>query len=61
MDWLNCQKPGLIDLTRVPKKEILNRDAYEFFGGIRNGKPTWTKNINNRMPVFENPQGVAGV
>lgn len=58
VDWLNCQKPGLIDLTRVPKKEILNRDAYEFFGGIRNGKPTWTKNINNRMPVFKNPQGV---
>jgi hypothetical protein len=28
--WLNCQKTGLIDLTRVPKNEMLNHWAYTF-------------------------------
>ena len=58
VDWLNCQKPGLIDLARVHKGEILNRDAYTFFAGIRDGNPVWTKEINNRTPVFENQDGV---
>jgi hypothetical protein len=58
VDWLNCQKPGFIDLARVPKDEILNRDAYTFFAGMQNGEPTWTPDINARKPVFENPAGV---
>src|SRR5690606_36379526 len=58
VDWLNCQKPGFIDLARVPKDEILNRDAYTFFAGRQNGKPTWAPDIKARKPVFENPAGV---
>ncbi|MCF8357935.1 MAG: DUF4185 domain-containing protein [Prolixibacteraceae bacterium] len=58
VDWLNCQKPGLIDLARVPKDQITNRDAYSFFAGMENGRPVWTSNIGNRKPVFENPAGV---
>ena len=58
VDWLNCQKPGFIDLARVPKDEILNRDVYTFFAGMQNGEPTWTQDINARKPVFENPEGV---
>jgi hypothetical protein len=58
VDWLNCQKPGLIDLARVPKDQVLNREAYSFFEGIKNGKPVWTKDVNQRKPVFENPDGV---
>ncbi|MCK5705566.1 MAG: hypothetical protein KAI29_30665, partial [Cyclobacteriaceae bacterium] len=55
---MNCQKPGLIDLARVHKGEILNRDAYAFFTGMQDGNPVWTKKINNRQPVFENQDGV---
>lgn len=58
VDWLNCQKPGLIDLARVPKDKILNRNDYTFFSGLKDGKPTWTKDIKKRTAAFENPTGV---
>jgi len=58
VDWLNCQKPGLIDLARVPKDKVLNRDAYSFYSGMKNGQPVWTQNVDQRKPVFENPDGV---
>ena len=58
VDWLNCQKPGLIDLARVPKDKIMQRDAWTFFAGMKNGQPQWTKDISLRKPVFENPDGV---
>ncbi len=58
VDWLNCQKPGLIDLARVHKDQVLNRDAYSFFAGIKDGQPVWTKDVHQRKPVFENPDGV---
>lgn len=58
VDWLNCQKPGLIDLARVPKDQIFNREAYTFFAGMKDGEPVWTKDISKRKPVFENPAGV---
>ena len=58
VDWLNCQKPGLIDLARVTRDQIMNREAYTFFRGLKDGKPLWTKDIKQRKPVFENPAGV---
>lgn len=58
VDWLNCQKPGLIDLARVPKNQMLNREEYTFFAGMENGEPRWTKDVNKRKPVFENIDGV---
>lgn len=58
VDWLNVQKPGQIDLARVHKDRILQRDAYTFFAGMKDGKPQWTRNVNERKPVFENPDGV---
>ena len=58
VDWLNCQKPGLIDLARVHKDEILNLDAYSFFAGMKGNSPIWTKDIHKRVPVFRNPDGV---
>ncbi len=52
-------KPGKVDLARVPKDQIMNRDKYEFFAGLNNnGQPTWTKDLNERKPVFEDPAGV---
>lgn len=58
VDWLNCQKPGKIDLVRVHKSEILNRDSYSFYAGLKANDPVWTKDVNQRQPVFENPDGV---
>ena len=58
VDWLNCQKPGIIDLARVPKDQILNREQYSFFAGTNNKDVIWTKDIDLRKPVFENADGV---
>jgi hypothetical protein len=38
---------------RVPKEQIVNRRAYEFFQRIDpEGKPIWTTNINEKGAVF---------
>jgi hypothetical protein len=58
VDWLNCQKPGYIDLARVPTDMILNRNSYTFFAGMKDNNPVWTKDIKNRTPVFENIEGI---
>jgi CubicO group peptidase (beta-lactamase class C family) len=43
-------------MARVPKSEIKNRSAYEFFKGLDDsGRPVWTKNIRRRGAVFTNP------
>ncbi len=56
--WLNCQKPGLIDLARVHRDSILYRSTYTFYNGMLDGQPLWTHNITERKPVFENEMGV---
>lgn len=58
VDWLNCQKPGQIDLARVPKNRILEREAYSFYSGIKYNEPSWVKDITQRKPIFENSDGV---
>ncbi|RMH05960.1 MAG: DUF4185 domain-containing protein [Nitrospirae bacterium] len=56
---LKVQKPGEIALMRVPKTAIMDRSAYEFFAGLTpQGVPIWTQNIQDRKPVFEDPNGV---
>jgi hypothetical protein len=49
----NVQKPGEISLLRVPKDQITQKSAYEFFAGLSNGNPTWTSSVSNRQPVFK--------
>jgi hypothetical protein len=52
-------KPGRIHLARVPKRQILQRDRYEFFAGLSDdGKPRWTANIADKQPVFRDENGV---
>ena len=49
-----------VDMARVPKDEITNRRAYEFFGGLGvNGHPRWTFRISERQPVFIDRNGAA--
>jgi hypothetical protein len=56
---LKVQKPGQIDLMRVPQEQITNRASYEFFAGLDpQDNPTWTSNLSARRPVFEDPNGV---
>jgi hypothetical protein len=43
-------------LMRVPKDEIANRNAYEFFvSRDADGNPTWTPDITQRGPIFTHP------
>ena len=58
VDWLNVQKPGLIDLARVHQDSVMFREAYSFFAGMDSGEPRWTTEIMERSAVFENPDGV---
>jgi hypothetical protein len=57
--FLNVQKPGAIDLARVPKDRMLQRSQWTFFAGLDNaGQPTWTADLAQRKPVFQDPTGV---
>jgi hypothetical protein len=45
-------------MFRVSKTQILERGAYEFFGGLRvDGNPYWVKDINARGVVYTFPRG----
>ena len=56
---LNVHKPGQIDLLRVPKDKLMQRDAYDFFTGLNTSRqPMWAKDVTGRRPVFEDPDGV---
>ncbi len=58
VDWLNVQRPGMIDLARVPVDRMFDRAAYEFYAGRDGRGPRWTGEIMQRVPVFENRDGV---
>ena len=56
---LAVQKPGKIYLARVNKERIMERNGYEFFGGLEDdGAPIWIKEISMKRPVFEDSNGV---
>lgn len=42
-------------MARVRKDMLQDRDAYEFFVELKEGKPVWSKEISQRGAVFENP------
>ncbi len=57
--WLVVQRPGAVDLARVPRTRLLDRTAYSFYAGTdAAGRPRWTNDAAARQPVFEDPQGV---
>lgn len=56
---LVIQKPGEIALLRVPSDRLMDREAYEFFAGLDGtGSPRWTSDLEDRVPVFEDINGV---
>jgi hypothetical protein len=56
---LQVQKPGKIDLMRVPLRSLRQKEAYQYFSGMdEGGNPIWMSDLAARQPIFENPQGV---
>jgi hypothetical protein len=52
---------GHLYMARVPKDQLKNRDAYEFFKGLdADGNPLWASGLSQRRPVFSDPNGVDG-
>ncbi len=57
--WLVVQRPGRIDLARVPHRDMRNRSTWEFFERLDDqGKPVWTRELSHRRPVFRDDNGV---
>jgi CubicO group peptidase (beta-lactamase class C family) len=50
--------PGKIFLLRVHKNRIMKRASYEFLSGFKGEKPTWSKNIKDKEPIFVDENGV---
>lgn len=44
-------------MFRVPKAQVLERAAYEYFSGLRKGRATWSKEIEKRAVVHTFPSG----
>jgi len=56
---LEVHKPGKIDLARVPRGKLMDKNSYEFFAGLDGqGNPAWTPDQSQRKPVFEDGNGV---
>jgi hypothetical protein len=52
----HVQTPGRVELVRVPRGQVADRAAYEFFAGTTpSGSPVWTRDLNQREPVLEKP------
>jgi hypothetical protein len=47
-------------LARVHKDEIPNREAWEFFTGLSGDKPTWSADIEDKVPVLQDETEYAG-
>jgi hypothetical protein len=48
------QKPGIIDIMRVPKSRPMDRGAYQFLIGFdRDGDPIWSSSTAGRQPVLQ--------
>ena len=54
----DVHRPGRVYLSRVPKNKITDQRAYEFFAGFDDGPPIWTRDIEKKLPVFEDENGV---
>ena len=53
------QRPGRVDLLRVPQDRIRERDAYELFAGVdERGVPRWSNAFHDKRHVFEDVSGV---
>jgi CubicO group peptidase (beta-lactamase class C family) len=50
------QPADRVVLARVPKDQVRQRDAYEFYKGAdKDGSPLWARDVRERGAVFTNP------
>jgi hypothetical protein len=56
----NIQRPGAIYLARSPETELMHHAAYEFFAGMSGGRPSWTRDLAAKAPVFEDRENGVG-
>ncbi len=57
-NWIH-EVPGRVDLARVPRKQVLVQEAYEWFAGLEeNGRPRWTRDLKARTHAFEDRNGI---
>lgn len=50
-----------IVLARVPTTAVTDRDSYEFFAGYGDDGPTWSRDVDDRAPIFSDPNGTQRV
>jgi hypothetical protein len=57
---LGVHQPGRIHLLRVDRNELVEaKSSYEYFNGLdEQGEPVWSRDIDQKEPVFEDPNGV---
>jgi hypothetical protein len=52
------QMPGRIYLLRVHQNQMMKREFYQYYAGMKNKKPVWSKNASDKKVVFFNKNGV---
>ena len=53
----DVNKPGLINLIRVPVDSVEKQSAYSYYSGVDNkGDPKWTFEIEERQPIFKDSE-----
>lgn len=52
---------GGVKLARVKPEKITDKTSYEFFGGIKEGKPYWIKNEFDALRIIPAPVGEMSV
>ena len=55
----NWETGDNIFVARVPRDRILDRSAWEFYGGDANGGPRWVSGEDEAVPVLSNPGAIA--
>lgn len=57
-NWIH-ERPGKVDLARVPKDRILEKAAWEWYVGRDDaGHARWTVDMEKRTAAFEDPNGI---
>jgi hypothetical protein len=45
----------VVVLARAPQTRLREREAWQFFAGLADGKPEWSPDVGRRRPILRNP------
>mgnify|MGYP002777677689 CR=1 FL=1 len=51
----NWESGDHVFLARVHRDSLMERNAWQFFGGLTRNKPVWVRNEENARPIFSDP------